>query len=488
VGVREAVLAIATWLAFSGAGEVSEAAYPGENGRIAFTRLADGAAHIMAVNADASGLDAITDGDSFNCCASWSADGTKVAFFSNRSGNNDVWVMNSDGSGLHNVTNHPADEGRASLSPDGKRVAFGSDRDGDFEIFVANADGADVRQLTHNNDFNDYNPAWSPDGSLLAFESNRDGNQEIYVMSASGAAETNLTQDPSEDGEPDWSPDGKRIAFHSTRSGNFDIYAMNADGSAPVLLATDLAADRSPAWSPDGTQVAFASTRGDGTSRIYTASVGGGEAVALTDGGGGMDSDPDWQPRLPLHGDTDCDGDIDSVDGLNVLRDTAGFPPSLCITAGDVDCDGDRDSVDGLGLLRHVAALPPLDTPPGCPQIGEPLAPLAGGVLATFQVIDEEFSVWVRSPATIQQLFDLEAGKSVANIPNGPLLHGPGRGSHNNPWSWHLDPDETAMVEGAIEVCDGRPSYIEDDLSYWIDTLGYYCPWDAELIGLIDYR
>lgn len=486
--MRAAVVAIAVCLAIAGTGSAGNAAYPGENGRIAFTRLAGGAAHVMAVNADGAGLDGLTEGDSFNCCASWSADGTELAFFSNRSGNNDVWVMNSDGSGLRNVTDHPADEGRASLSPDGKRIAFGSDRDGDFEIFVANADGTGVAQLTFNNDFNDYNPAWSPDGSLIAFETNRDGNQEIYTMSAAGAAQTNLTNDPAEDGEPDWSPDGKRIAFHSTRSGNFDIYAMDGNGSSAELLATDLASDKSPAWSPDGTTVAFASTRGDGTSRIWLAPVSGGNATMVTDGGGGMDSDPDWQPRLPLHGDTDCDGDIDSVDGLNVLRDTAGFPPSLCINAGDADCDDDRDSVDGLGLLRHVAALPPLETPPGCPDIGEPLAPLAGGVVATFMVVDETFSAWVRNPETIQQLFDLEAGESIASIPVGPVVAGAGRGAHNAPWSWHLDPDAITMAEATIELCDGRPSDVESDLDYWINTVGQYCPWGADLVELRDYR
>lgn len=70
-----------------------------------------------------------------------------------------------------------------------------------------------------------------------------------------------------------------------------------------------------------------------------------------------------------ISGDTDCDKDVDSVDGLNVLRDVAGFPPSKCIEAGNVDCDGDRDSVDSLLILRFVAGLP-VNLPKGCPEIG----------------------------------------------------------------------------------------------------------------------
>jgi hypothetical protein len=74
-----------------------------------------------------------------------------------------------------------------------------------------------------------------------------------------------------------------------------------------------------------------------------------------------------------LQGDTDCDGDVDSVDALFVLRDTAGLPHSAaCIARGDVDCDGDRDSVDALAILRYVAGLPPLPQNDPCPDIGTP--------------------------------------------------------------------------------------------------------------------
>ena len=74
-----------------------------------------------------------------------------------------------------------------------------------------------------------------------------------------------------------------------------------------------------------------------------------------------------------VQGDTDCDEDVDTVDGLFVLRDVAGFPPSKCIDNGDVDCDEDRDSVDALGILRDVAALPPLQQQEPCADIGTPL-------------------------------------------------------------------------------------------------------------------
>ena len=113
---------------------------------------------------------------------------------------------------------------------------------------------------------------------------------------------------------------------------------------------------------------------------------------------------------------------------------------------------------------------------------------MSGGVLATFDVRGELFRVWVTNPETIQQLLDLRDGKSSASIPNGRLLSDAGQGSHNVPWSWHLDPEEIEMAEAAIEVCDALPSYVEANRDEFIQTAGRYCPWQARLVGLEDQR
>ena len=113
---------------------------------------------------------------------------------------------------------------------------------------------------------------------------------------------------------------------------------------------------------------------------------------------------------------------------------------------------------------------------------------LAGGVLATFQVSGEDFRVWTDDPGTIDQLLALESGESQANIPNGALVQGPGPGDHNDPWSWHMDPDDVTMAEVTVEVCDGRPSMVEEDLDYWLNQVGRFCPWGAELVELRDFR
>jgi len=105
----------------------------------------------------------------------------KIAFQSSRSGNFAIFVVNPDGSGLTQLTFGGANNGAPSWSPDGSKIVFTSDRDGNFEIYSMNADDSNVTRLT-NNPATDVDPAWSPDGTRIAFDSDRDGDREIYTM------------------------------------------------------------------------------------------------------------------------------------------------------------------------------------------------------------------------------------------------------------------------------------------------------------------
>jgi hypothetical protein len=114
--------------------------------------------------------------------------------------------------------------------------------------------------------------------------------------------------------------------------------------------------------------------------------------------------------------------------------------------------------------------------------------PLAGGILATFDVVGDTYKIWITNPATIDQVIALAEGESEANIPNGRIEYGPGQGDHNAPYSWHIDPEEVEMAEFTIELCDAEPSFVEENVEYFVDTVGWYCPWGAELVGYEDYR
>ncbi len=141
-----------------------------------------------------------------------------------------------------------------------------------------------------------------------------------------------------------------------------------------------------------------------------------------------------------------------------------------------------RNQVSGMVLTVATAALA------ACGTSATDLEDLLeGGVLATFRVSQEDFQVWVTNGETIQQIFDLQDGTSLTNIPNAALHEGQGRADHNAPWLWHLDPIDIEMAESTVEVCDGRPSLVDSLLDDYL-TVGRFCPWGAELVRVQDFR
>jgi TolB protein len=229
------------------------AAFPGDNGRIAFTKVPTTFQNqeIWAVDADGSNLTNLSNNPALDTHAAWSADGTKIAFTSARDGNTEIYSMNADGSNPVRLTNSAGEDSVPAWSADGTRIAFSSNRNGNYEIYAMNADGTEQTNLS-NNPAVDLHPAWSPDGTEIAFESTRAGNYEIHKMKADGSDSTNLSNNLRTEAEPDWSPDGTKITFRSQRDNDNEIYTMNAtDGSDPRNLSNDLGMiDYWPSWQP----------------------------------------------------------------------------------------------------------------------------------------------------------------------------------------------------------------------------------------------
>ena len=135
-----------------------------------------------------------------------------------------------------------------------------------------------------------------------------------------------------------------------------------------------------------------------------------------------------------------------------------------------------RSTALTLLLLSYLAASCPSPTDPG----------LEGGVLATFDVNGERYRIFITNPRTIDQVIALSHGRSAAKIPSGRVVKG--QVAYNKPWSWHIDSEDIHMAEMTIELCDGRPSFVESQVDDWIANVGYFCPWSAELVSVKHYR
>ena len=98
----------------------------------------------------------------------------------------------------------------------------------------------------------------------------------------------------------------------------------------------------------------------------------------------------------------------------------------------------------------------------------------------TIQVIDETFRVQINDSTMAAEAERMLSTGDIRNI-DGPLRAG--NGDFNAPYPWHLDPDSITFSDATIEVCDGRPSMIEDDLEYWLNSVKAYCPWGVKVIG-----
>lgn len=99
-------------------------------------------------------------------------------------------------------------------------------------------------------------------------------------------------------------------------------------------------------------------------------------------------------------------------------------------------------------------------------------------VIATFQVVGEQYKIELATPELVAHAEALLAGEAVASIPNGVVVRDdPGV---NAPWSWHIDPATLEFADMTIEVCDGLPSHVEDG----VVTSDRYCPWSAELVSI----
>lgn len=149
--------------------------------------------------------------------------------------------------------------------------------------------------------------------------------------------------------------DGTTMNFYINGELDMTTNAVNGpltQSTDPVRIGQDVSWDATPAGAIDEVRLW-------GVARTQ-------EQIQST-----MDTPIDG-PTAGLIAVWNMDGDAtDAIGGHDgALQGDAQFLEIIGpFAAGDVDCDGDVDAVDALRILRHVAALPN-DLPLGCPEIG----------------------------------------------------------------------------------------------------------------------
>jgi dipeptidyl aminopeptidase/acylaminoacyl peptidase len=296
------VLLVAGLLGVAATTTPAAAAYPGQDGRIAFVR----ANQIYSMNQWGGDVKKLTTSGR-NYQPTWSPDGRRISFIHEAGGRRDVWVMSAGGARKRAVTTSgDVASAGATWSPDGRTLAY------------------DTTQLTTIRSTSPFGPprpvdglqtggfceadtpspvrvdrflAWSPDGTRIAVLSNDDcqldfrmdhyyvatGEQRFYDGSGADCC-----------GYLDWTDlfwgPGNQFGYSQRDRGqNGEIT------DAPSFIVypgfRSLAGDTGGAPSPSGTFMALTNAS-SGTAMIVRARSDGTGRRTLTVG-----YQPDWQVR-----------------------------------------------------------------------------------------------------------------------------------------------------------------------------------------------
>jgi Tol biopolymer transport system component len=278
----------------------SVAAYPGDNGRIAYVSERPGGpgtqVEIFTIRKDGTGRLRLTNNDVDDDDPVYSPSGRRIAFEREVGGLDDeLFVMRADGRRIRRLTNNDCDDANPTWSPNARWLAFDSscpDSDG-RDVWKIRLSDLDRVQLTDKAD-SQIHPAWSVDQEI-AFE-DQGADVDIWKMDPNGTDQVPLTSGADTDQDPSWSPNGNFIAFERVSGGNFDLWRMRANGSDEEELNAGATEDGQPAYAPNNRRIAFARSP-DGTfvTDIFLMAADGGPGKRLTNENTRA-AKPDWQP------------------------------------------------------------------------------------------------------------------------------------------------------------------------------------------------
>lgn len=189
-----------------------------------------------------------------------------------------IFTFSSDGKRLRRLTHRLSRQ--PVWSPDATKVMYATGYDNRQEIWTVRADGTHRRQVTHNDELDEW-PSWAPGGHRFVverYDANATASSDLFVVGTNRGRETNITSGSIAGACPDWAPDGSRIAFQRSRPG---IISIRPNGNHVRRLTSNGFA---PKWSPDSSRILFVRSTSDTPSffQLFVMRRNGMDAQALT--------------------------------------------------------------------------------------------------------------------------------------------------------------------------------------------------------------